>query len=73
MSGSRQVLSYGCIDMDVMVHTLLHRQRLAPAIPHLACKPSYSPKLGASLQLSAIREAACSLDLNADPAASPPG
>lgn len=68
MPGCRQLLAYGCTDMDVLTHTLLHRHRLAPSVPHLAVPPSYTPTLPAALSLRAIRHRCGSLHLVDDPA-----
>ena len=67
MAGCRQGLSYGALDVDALLHTLLHRQRLAATIPHLSSPPSYAPSLHATTALRAIRHTSCSIQLNDDP------
>ena len=57
--------------MDVLLHTLLHRQRLASAIPHASPPPSYEPCLATSRTLQTLRQSAGSLLLDDDPAEAP--
>ena len=68
MPGCRQLLAYGGDDMDVLTHCLLHRQRLASSLPHLAAPPSYTPSLRTALTLRAIRQRCASLHLVDPPA-----
>lgn len=67
MPGCRQLLAYGGLDLDVLTHILLHRQRLVQSLPSLARCPSYNPSLLTARALGAIRHASCSLELHADP------
>jgi|LauGreDrversion4_1035100.scaffolds.fasta_scaffold21334_3 hypothetical protein len=72
MPGCRQILSYGAADMDVFLHTLLHRHRLTPSLPTaLAAAPSYRPAVATQYALRALRHGGCSLLLNHDPQETP--
>jgi len=71
MPGCRQILSYGGLDLDVLAHALLHRQRLADAIPHLGRAPSYQPSIHTQKVLRSVRHASVSLRLNDDPCSLP--
>ena len=49
MPGCRQILSYSCLDMDVLTHTLLHRQKLLKPVTNelpmlTTTAPSTSPR-----------------------------
>lgn len=55
------------LDLDALLHLLLHRSHLASKIPNLGPCPSYAPTLRTTSALRAVRHASCTLELNDDP------